>query len=73
MSVGGVKDTFEIKDIYKECTEYPEKRDKIVECNFCRDDYHQEIKCYSMRFHHGNSVSIDKIETKFCPNCGRKL
>lgn len=69
----GVKEPFEITDINRECTEYPEKRTKVVGCSVCSNDYHQEIKCYLMRFHSGDNLSIDKIETKFCPNCGRKF
>ena len=69
----GVKEPFEITDINRECTEYPEKRDMKVECGVCSADYDQQIYSYLYRYHYGDEYTIDKIDTHFCPNCGRKL
>ena len=69
----GVKEPFEIIDINRECTEYPEKRDTKEECSVCSGDYNQQIHSYLFRYHYGGKFTSDKIDTHFCPNCGRKL
>lgn len=69
----GVREPFEIDDINRECTEYPEKREMKAECNVCSGDYNQWIQSFVYRVHYGNDVGVDKIDTHYCPNCGRKL
>jgi YgiT-type zinc finger domain-containing protein len=69
----GVKEPFEIYDVNKECSEYPERRSEVIGCSVCGADYKNEIKCYSVKLHRGDSVLINDIPIQFCPNCGRKL
>lgn len=54
---------------------FAEKEDKSINdpCPVCSNDYHQDILSYSVRYHTSSSVTSKPIETKFCPNCGRKL
>ena len=83
----GVKEPFEISDINKECTEYPEKREKKAievfksEANFLRfgtEDCGFEITPDDIVFlQRGKrktwSEMLKEINTKTCPCCGRKL
>ena len=69
----GVREPFEISDIYQKCTEYPELAARSVGCEYCNDEYDQEITCYNMRNHSSSDAYIKQIDINFCPNCGRKL
>ncbi len=42
-------------------------------CAYCSNDYNQTIQCYHVRFHSSDESSMNLIQTKFCPNCGRRL
>ena len=43
------------------------------DCGICSSDYNQEITSVLIRYHTSNSSVSKVIETKFCPNCGRRL
>lgn len=43
------------------------------ECAVCSSNYHQEIITILRRYHSSDSESQKKIETRFCPSCGRVL
>jgi hypothetical protein len=42
-------------------------------CNICSNDYNQKIISTLARYHSSNFSTNKIIETKYCPNCGRKL
>ena len=69
----GVPEPFEITDINRECTEYPEKRETTAKCSVCEGDYNQQIHSYLYRYHTSNEFTSEKIDTHYCPKCGRKL
>ena len=41
-------------------------------CLVCSNDYYQEIISTLIRYH-TSEASSGIIETRFCPNCGRRL
>lgn len=41
-------------------------------CPVCSSDYHQEIISTLIRYH-TSEATMGTIETRFCPNCGRRL
>ena len=42
-------------------------------CEFCDNDYHQQMVAYITRFHSPIELTTIKIPVKFCPACGRQL
>lgn len=48
-------------------------RSSSEECAVCSSNYHQEIITILRRYHSSDSESQKKIETRFCPSCGRVL
>ena len=71
----GVKESFEITDINRECTEYPEYREKKIGCEYCEDGKKSDIMCFQFQSPtylniHGDIRCVPLI---FCPNCGREL
>ena len=84
----GVKESFEIKDVYKECTEYPEKRskkdkkkcetpeDKANSFKIGTEEYGLEITSDDIIFiQDGKRKTWSEMisSTNVCPCCGRKL
>lgn len=71
----GVKESFEITDINRECTEYPEKRAKKIGCEYCEDHKDSNIVCFQCQLPDALILKLDTtpIPLNFCPNCGRKL
>lgn len=65
----GVAEPFEIEDIYMDCTEYSEKREEAG-CIYCRE---MHFVTNAVRIDKDDNPIYSNIETKFCPNCGRKL
>lgn len=49
--------------------------DKIINdsCEYCSDDYDQEIIVEVMRYNSSREESYYPIRAIYCPNCGRKL
>lgn len=43
------------------------------ECTICSGEYSQDITSVLVRYHSSSSATSKIIETKFCPNCGRRL
>lgn len=41
-------------------------------CHVCSSDYNQEIISTLIRYH-TSEATMGAIETRFCPNCGRRL
>lgn len=44
-----------------------------TECDICSNEYKQEIASVLTRYHTSNTPMTKIVETKFCPNCGRRL
>ena len=59
------------ENIDEDANEYIEELNKG--CSVCGSDYNQEIICTIVRYHTSETTSSKIIETKFCPNCGRRL
>ena len=47
-------------------------KEDIYCCPVCSSDYHQEIISTLIRYH-TSEATMGTIETRFCPNCGRRL
>lgn len=61
------------KDRQISCSVCKSEEDNQVNCAICNSDYHQEVVSILV-MHHTSDMSTTKIiETKFCPNCGRKF
>ena len=71
----GVKEPFEIVDIYRECTEYPEKRGQRTEAELGKWDEDSVPFCNVCR-ECGAIVERGCVKRNgglhYCPNCGTK-
>ena len=44
-----------------------------ADCLICGSNYNQDIISILIRYHDSEEINQKIIETKFCPNCGRRL
>lgn len=70
----GVKEPFEIDDLNAECLAYPERRDIAQgECPYCNKSKYNGGFYTQVMHVSRNHIEHTKIDTKFCPHCGREL
>lgn len=59
------------KDLEKDL--WIKDKERIYCCPVCSSDDNYAIAATLVRYHESNVISHTSINTKFCPNCGRKL
>lgn len=52
---------------------FTKDKERLYCCSVCGNDYNQEIISTLVRYHTSDWSTNKVIETKFCPNCGRRL